>query len=180
MSRLNDLIAQAKYENPRLGAALGLPGHVLAATDGTAPMVLNEWECHVVATESARSGACGWYRNPHRAGAEALTAVYYDDAAQAWRNVQPDFIFFRDVRGEVQPSIIDPHGHHLGDALAKLRALADYAERYGDQFTRIESVSGEDVASLKCVNLKDAGVRKVIADAATAAEVYEQVGTPYK
>ena len=155
-------------------------GHLLAASDGTAPFNLNEWEAHVVATESGRGGAVGWYRNPSRASAESLTAVYLDDTAKRWRNMQPDFIFFREVANEVRPSIIDPHGHHLGDALDKLRALANYAAEFGDQFVQILAVSGKDVDSLRSVDLKNPDVRAVIDKAETAAEVYEREGRAYK
>lgn len=155
-------------------------GHLLAASDGTAPFGLNEWEAHVVATESGRSGAVGWYRNPSRASAEALTAVYLDDTAKRWRNMQPDFIFFREVGDEVRPSIIDPHGHHLGDALDKLRALSNYAAQFGDQFVQILAVSGAGVDSLRSVDLKNPDVRAMIDKAETAAEVYEREGRAYK
>lgn len=155
-------------------------GHLLTASDGTAPFNLNEWEAHVVATESGRSGAVGWYRNPSRASAEALTAVYLDDTANRWRNMQPDFIFFREVGDTVRPSIIDPHGHHLGDALDKLRALSNYAAEFGDQFVQILAVSGKDVDSLRSVDLKNPDVRAVIDKAETAAEVYEREGRAYK
>ncbi|UUA86649.1 DEAD/DEAH box helicase [Corynebacterium pseudogenitalium] len=155
-------------------------GHLLTASDGTAPFNLNEWEAHVVSTESGRSGAVGWYRNPSRSSAEALTAVYLDDTANRWRNMQPDFIFFREVGDTVRPSIIDPHGHHLGDALDKLRALSNYAAEFGDQFVQILAVSGKDVDSLRSVDLKNPDVRAVIDKAETAAEVYEREGRAYK
>lgn len=80
----------------------------------------------------------------------------------------------------IRPSIIDPHGHHLGDALDKLRALASYAVKFGDKFTRIESLSGTTTTDLKRVDLKDPAVREVVDTAKTAAEVYERVGRPYK
>lgn len=82
--------------------------------------------------------------------------------------------------GEVRPSIIDPHGHHLGDALDKLRALANYANEHGEQFIRIESISGKDVNSLKLVDLKNPATRAVIEKVSAAAKVYERVGKPYK
>ncbi|MGV0396845.1 DEAD/DEAH box helicase family protein [Corynebacterium suicordis] len=157
-----------------------LDGHVLVGLDGLAPMKLNEWEAHVVSTEQARSGAVGWYRNPSRAGAESVTAVFFDDVSKAWRNMQPDFVFFREVGGVVRPSIVDPHGHHLGDALDKLKALAAYAQEHGDKFVRIESLSGDDVASLKVVDVKEEKVRHVIATATSASQVYEQVGRAYR
>ena len=34
-----------------------------------------------------------------------------------------------------------PHGHHLADALPKLRGLADFAATHGESFHRIESVA---------------------------------------
>jgi hypothetical protein len=55
--------------------------------------------------------------------------------------MHPDFVFFHETDGEVKASIVDPHGHHLDDARMKLNALADYAERYGDYFDRIEQVT---------------------------------------
>lgn len=154
--------------------------HLLTDKDGRAPLHLNEWEKHVVDTEATRSGTVAWYRNPSRASAEALTAVYFDGTTDRWRNMQPDFIFFREVDGVVRPSIIDPHGHHLGDALDKLRALSNYAAEFGDQFIRIESLSGTDVNNLKLVDLKDPATRAVIDKAESAAEVYERVGRAYK
>lgn len=154
-------------------------GHILAGSDGLAPMNLNEWERKVVETEQGRAGSCGWYRNPSRASAEALTAVYQDPSG-AWKNVQPDFIFFRVVGGKVMPSIIDPHGEHLSDALDKLRALADYADKFGDQFLEILSLSGTDRDSLKLLDLKDPDTRQSIAQADTAKQVYAEKGRAYK
>ena len=169
-------------KNGNLDAYPRYTDHLLTADDEkhTAPFNLNEWEAHVVATEATRSGAVGWYRNPSRASAEALTAVYYDGSAERWRNMQPDFIFFREIGGEVRPSIIDPHGHHLGDALEKLRSLSNYAAKFGDQFVQILAVSGNDVNSLRSVDLKNKNTREVIEKAETAAEVYEREGRPYK
>ena len=169
-------------KNGNLDAYPRYTDHLLTADDEkhTAPFNLNEWEAHVVATEATRSGAVGWYRNPSRASAEALTAVYYDGSSERWRNMQPDFIFFREIGGEVRPSIIDPHGHHLGDALEKLRSLSNYAAKFGDQFVQILAVSGNDVNSLRSVDLKNKNTREVIEKAETAAEVYEREGRPYK
>lgn len=154
-------------------------GHILAGSDGLAPMKLNEWEKRVVETEQGRAGSCGWYRNPSRASADAVTAVYQDSAG-TWKNMQPDFIFFRVVGDKVMPSIVDPHGEHLSDALDKLRALADYADKFGDQFLEILSLSGTNADSLKLLNLKDPDTRQAIAQADTAKQVYAEKGRAYK
>ena len=94
--------------------------------------------------------------------------------------MQPDFIFFRVVDDTIKPSIVDPHGEHLSDALDKLRALADYADKFGDQFLEILSLSGKDADNLKLLDLKDPDTRKAIAQAATATQVYAEKGRTYK
>lgn len=154
-------------------------GHILAGSDGCAPMKLNEWEKKVVETEQGRADSFGWYRNPSRASADAVTAVYQDSTG-AWKNMQPDFIFFRVVDGTIKPSIVDPHGEHLSDALDKLRALADYADKFGDQFLEILSLSGKNADNLKFLDLKDPDTRQTIAQAATATQVYAEKGRTYK
>lgn len=58
-------------------------------------------------------------------------------------------------------SIVDPHGDHLADARAKLRARADFAEHYGKQFVRIESVTKVD-GQLWSLDLLEADVRKAV------------------
>lgn len=47
----------------------------------------------------------------------------------------------RRTDGTFAASIVDPHGGHLADARNKLNALADYAERYGENFVRIHSIT---------------------------------------
>lgn len=156
-------------------------GRVLVGEDGKVPAKLNAWEDAVVETEMKRSGAQAWYRNPSRPGPDALTAVYYDEPTGRWRSVQPDFVFFlRDSEGNMRASIVDPHGAYLGDALGKLRGLARYAEQYGEQFVRIESVSGVDTESLKVLDLKSEAVRAAVAEAVSAEAVYEKHGYDYK
>ena len=56
-------------------------------------------------------------------------------------------------------SIVDPHGDYLADAPAKLQALAEFAERFGSGFVRIESVAKVDDGSLRVLDLADPAVR---------------------
>ena len=63
----------------------------------------------------------------------------------------------------MRPSIVDPHGQHLEDSLVKLQGLANYAERYGDAFHRIEA-SLKDGAKWRVLDLKRADVRTAIAN----------------
>ena len=78
----------------------------------------------------------------------------------AWASLQPDFLVIsRRTGGTLGASIVDPHGDHLADARAKVRALAAFAEQFGDQFVRIESVAKVEDGSLRVLDLADPAVR---------------------
>ena len=68
----------------------------------------------------------------------------------------------RRTDGTLGASIVDPHGDYLADARAKLQALADFAERFGDRFVRIESVSKVDDGTLRVLDLGDPAVRAAV------------------
>lgn len=144
--------------------------HILCDTNGDYPVDLNEWEISVVDTEAAAPGFAGWYRNPNRNAKESL-AVAYTDGEGAWKAIRPDFVFFSTVGDRVAASLVDPHGHHLADALPKLRGLAEFAATYGNDFHRIESVA-ETGGKLRVLDLTKLAVRQAIADAESAAGVY--------
>jgi len=72
----------------------------------------------------------------------------------------------------VVASIVDPHGHHLDDALMKLKALAHFAEKFGDAFHRIEALDRVD-GHMKVLDMKSEAVREeVIFRAQHAVDVY--------
>lgn len=115
--------------------------HLMSDEDGQCPIgSLNEWERKVVRIELARNNCVGWYRNPPRQAVDSVGIAYRDELGN-WRSMHPDFIFFNEVRGQVRPSIVDPHGHHLEDSSVKLQGLAKFAEVHGSRFHRIEAVS---------------------------------------
>ncbi|MCA8979971.1 MAG: DEAD/DEAH box helicase family protein, partial [Planctomycetes bacterium] len=121
---------------------------------------LNSWEQEIVTRELARPDSVAWYRNPSHNGVDSLTVAYRDTIGD-WRSMHPDFVFFNLVGGLVRPSIVDPHGQHLEDSLVKLQGLANFAERYGDAFHRIETLV-KDSARWKVLDLKRATVRSAI------------------
>ena len=84
----------------------------------------------------------------------------------------PDFIFFHGDSKYMKVSIVDPHGHHLADALPKLRGLAHFAAKYGKSFHRIESVARMKDGTLRVLDLTDPYVRKVIAEAEDTQALY--------
>jgi type III restriction enzyme len=139
-------------------------GHLFADAVGQYPADLNDWETQVVATEVERPSFVAWYRNPSRATPNALRIAYLDDAGR-WASLQVDFLIVscRDD-GSLGASIVDPHGDHLADAKGKLRALADFAETFGDRFIRIVSIAKGSDGSLRVLDLLEPQVRKAVRD----------------
>jgi hypothetical protein len=147
--------------------------HLLSDESGQFPTGgLLGWEKSVLEAELERCVA--WYRNPSRASADAL-AVAYRDAHGAWRRLCPDFVFFQEIHGQIRPSIVDPHGTHLSDALPKLRGLADFAEEFGASFHRIEAVARVD-DTMRVLDLTRSDVRDAVASADSADGLYR---SPY-
>ncbi len=147
--------------------------HLMSDTNGDFPVgSLNGWEREVVERELKRSDSVGWYRNPSHNGVDSVTVAYRDSIGD-WRSMHPDFVFFNRVGEVVRPSIIDPHGQHLEDSLVKLQGLANYAERYGDAFHRIEATV-KDGAKWRVLDLIRADVRSAIMNHTGAVlELYE-------
>jgi type III restriction enzyme len=159
--------------------------HVLSDSTGAYPLDvrLNRWERAVIAQETKDdTTVVGWYRNPSSAGKHSLRIVYKD--GDSWKSVQPDLILVsRNDEDSLRPSVIDPHGAHLGDALPKLKALAQYADEYGDKFERIIAIGVEKDNALYGINLKDPKVRKAVYESAADTEsvkaLFEKHGTKY-
>lgn len=147
--------------------------HLLSSDDGKAPMYFkSQWEAKVLEVEAKHPGFKGWYRNPDRATKDSL-AIAYEDELGDWRALRPDFIFFSTSHdGQIVADLVDPHGHHLSDALPKLRGLADFAERFAVDFRRIESVA-ETAGKLRVLDITKPAVRRAIRDAQSAKALYE-------
>ena len=139
-------------------------GHLYSDASGMFPVALNRWERTVVEAEVARPSFVAWYRNPSRSTAAALRIAFEKDAGD-WTSLQPDFLIVsRRDDGSLAVSIVDPHSDHLADAKNKLKALARYAEQFGDQFVRIESVTEASDGTLRSLDLKDEAVRAALTD----------------
>ena len=137
-------------------------GHIYSDANGQFSARLNDWETTIVNTETARPSFVAWYRNPQRATPNSLRIPYQTDAGK-WSSLQIDFLIvsLRDD-GTLAASIVDPHGDHLADAKAKLRALADFVEGYGERFLRVQSVAKADNGTLRSLDLLDANVRRAV------------------
>jgi hypothetical protein len=144
--------------------------HLLCDEIGNYPAELNSWERAVVDAESGRAGFCFWYRNPQQPGQSSLGVAYQSDGQ--YKILRPDFLFFATQRGgSVAVDIVDPHGHHLGDALPKLQGLAKYAATHADVYRRIESVADVD-GRLRVLDLVQKDVRDAVDAATDAVSLY--------
>jgi type III restriction enzyme len=137
--------------------------HLLCEENGEYPFSSeNEWEIAVIHSESKRKGFRCWYRNPQYPGQSSLGIAYRKH--EHYKLVRPDFIFFATVEGgKVVADIVDPHGFHLSDAVAKLQGLAHYAGRHVTFYRRIESVAAIK-GKLRVLDLTRGDVRKAITE----------------
>jgi hypothetical protein len=162
--------------------------HILADRQGRYPIgKLKAWEVAVLDTELGRESIVAWYRNPSSPTKDSLQIPWHD--GERWRSMQPDFAFFaQNGDGDISPVIVDPHGHHLNDALDKLRGLADFAEEFGERFMRIETVSKNDKGDLGAalkgklimLDLLDQSARDSARQSESAAIAYREAGIEYK
>ena len=148
-------------------------GHLMSDGDGNFPIgsLDSQWEVEVLDKEMGRPGFQAWYRNPARPSGDAL-AIAYQNAQGHWRRMCPDFLFFHADGENVRVSIVDPHGHHLADALPKLRGLAEFAATHGEFFHRIESVARMTGGTLRVLDLTDAHTREDIMGAKDIKALY--------
>jgi hypothetical protein len=168
-------------EDGQIASAPLAPLHLMSDESGQFPLAsLNNWERDVVLAELARPSVRGWYRNPSRASVDSLGIAYRDDDTGNWRSMHPDFVFFHEVGGKIVASILDPHGHHLDDALMKLKALARFAGTYGEAFHRIEALAEVD-GRMKVIDMKiDAVCESVIIAKQSAVELFRStIGVDY-
>ncbi|WIV45777.1 DEAD/DEAH box helicase [Glutamicibacter nicotianae] len=151
--------------------------HLLADDEGLFPIgKLNPDEVEVLDTEIARGNLLAWYRNP--TGGRDSMSLAYQDRHGDWRTLRPDFLFFVNTEKGVQANIVDPHGAWLPDALAKLRGMARFADVYGDQFHRIESISRID-GKLRVLDFTLPSVRAAVLTVADADSAYREFSIEY-
>lgn len=145
--------------------------HMLCGEDGLFPGDFNSWEGKVVNAELERTGTVAWYRNPARASQDSL-GVTYEEGGDT-KIVRPDFIFFAQLDdGSIVADLVDPHGIQFGDALPKLKGLAEYAEANAGMFRRIEVVA-EVGGTFRTIDLTETSARAAVKSASTVKEVYE-------
>jgi hypothetical protein len=144
--------------------------HLLCDEGGLYPAELGTWEKAVLKAEGRRDGFRFWYRNPDRPSQDSLGIAYKADDDTGI--VRPDFVFFAEENGKILADIIDPHGHHLADALPKLKGMARYAEAHPGIYRRIE-VIGEVGGKLRTLDMTRVDVRQAVTEAKSAEALYK-------
>ena len=84
-------------------------------------------------------------------------------------------------RARTRGGILDPLDHALQKA--KLRALADFADNYGERFLRIQSVTKTADGTLRSLDLLNGDVRKAVrtfGGGKVSALYQSEHATPYK
>jgi type III restriction enzyme len=112
--------------------------HLYVAAEGLFACKLNDWESSVVGAELENVDVLGWFRNPPRK-AWAFTVPYSYGSEE--RAMYPDFLVFRRQGEDIVVDILEPHWLKQDDAIPKAKGLANFAQRHGDRFGRIQLIT---------------------------------------
>lgn len=139
-----------EIEGPRDGVEYGK--HLFVKEDGTYTHPgLNTLERATIEGEVDKEEVVGWLRNEDRRP-WALGISYEKNGVAA--TMYPDFLVFRKVGKHIVTDILEPHSVSRADSVGKVRGLANFASKHGDQFGRIEFLDRVD-GVLKRLDLKD-------------------------
>lgn len=113
--------------------------HLYAEADAGYFTYLNGWERAVLEEELDRSEVVAWFRNQLGADQWRLAVPYY--RGEDTHLMYPDLIVFRRSGAGLVVDVLDPHWLK-DDAAAKVKGLADYAERHADDpLGRVEAIA---------------------------------------
>jgi type III restriction enzyme len=132
-------------------------GHVYVDGHGEFPTKLTSWEEKTLYEELSTKSVVGWLRNPPNK--RWSLCIPYEAAGGVTRGVYPDFIVLRKVRSDIVADIIDPHLPTLDDAWRKAKGMAQFTQRHGRSFGRIQLVRLID-DKVKRLDLQDEKLRQ--------------------
>lgn len=164
----NQLHAVARHEEPGMldlpetivvplpADFANAPDHLFVDRDGAFNTKLNGWEKSVLAAERIKPDFLAWLRNVDRKS--WALAFPYSRGGNRLPGF-PDFIVLRGTVDEPAFDILEPHRGE--DSVAKAKGLAEFADRHGSAFGRIEliRVEGEQITRL---DLNDHRVRTAV------------------
>ena len=126
--------------------------HLFVKADGTYTCKLNEWEQAVVAEELKNKNVLAWLRNdPRKEWAFSLPYLLGGED----RPMYPDFLCFRREGNNIACDILEPHSLSWADSAAKAKGLAEFANKHGAEFGRIELIAKTTGKSFKRLALHD-------------------------
>jgi len=129
--------------------------HLYTAANGEFRTKLNSWEKAVIEEAMSKPDFVGWLRNIDRK--DWAVCVPYDKGGV--KPFYPDFVIIRREHGELVADLIDPRDPTRTDTWAKAKGLAEYADKHGNTFGRLEIVIIEKGA-LKRMDVNDPATRK--------------------
>jgi len=152
------------------------PKHLYVDERGSFPATLDGWEKKLLETDLARDDFVAWLRN---LPLKPWSLVVPYSQGGVWRGLYPDLLILRRAKSGLIADILDPHLTKLDDAAPKAKGLAEYAEKHGLHFGRIELihvVKGKPVR----LNLLDENVRrkvKAVESSEHLRQLYDLLGT---
>jgi type III restriction enzyme len=126
----------AEIEGPKTGTPW--KRHLYIKSKGGYTCTLNDWEEEVLKEELSNSEVVGWLRNDPRKP-WAFSIPYVLDGED--RPMYPDFLVFRKEGKEMVCDILEPHSLSWSDSAAKAKGLAEFANKHGASFGRIELIA---------------------------------------
>ncbi|MGP4070657.1 DEAD/DEAH box helicase [Halobacillus sp. B29] len=143
---------------PKVDVIVRYEKHLFSDESESFDTDLNTWEHELVMEELQDAEVMAWLRNFDRKP-WALGVPYQKDTET--EIMYPDFLVTRKINGGYITDILEPHHENLSDSLAKAKGLADYANRHGAQFGRIQLIRQID-GNLKRLELNDFEIRQKV------------------
>lgn len=152
--------------------------HLYVEDKGKFGWAAKDWEERALEIERKRPGYTGFLRNIPRKD-YSLCVPYGTEKDEA---MFPDLLIFRRGKSGVTIDVLEPHGDHLADHLAKAKGMANYAREHGEHFGRIEMMrfvgAGKDKKAER-LDMQNEKIRGKVLNATSAEqliEIYEELG----
>lgn len=164
---LPDIIQVAK-------ATATWPRHLFADDAGSFPWDSKSgWEISVLEQELARDDVEAWLRNTERKE-WALAIPYQFDGR--WQLTYPDLLIFRRTASGILVDILEPHAPSYDDSWAKAVGLAQYAQKHGAHFGRIEMIVADGQGGWRRLDVNDPETRRQVLRLQTNQQLRAQYG----
>jgi type III restriction enzyme len=151
-------------------------GHLYVEADGKFRTTLTSWEAGVLLDEMKRDDFAAWLRNVDRKP-WSLEVPYQVDGT--WRPMYPDMLIVRKVGSDFVFDVLEPHDHSRADNLYKAQGLAQFAEKHGGRFGRIQLIRKKGDSFVR-LEMNKTAVRNRIKQAAsnpTIDSIFDELST---